>query len=276
MRTIRPGESARSGPPRFRLGSPWSSPDNMALSCSDTAGPTAPDPAPWAVAVPGGHLTEQARNAISRDHHCATWRLPLRRLGAAVAPAAGWPCTYRGQQRSAAHAGLALRFAAYRSLTTTPARFPSASLPTLECSCRHRECPTAAPRSSRPRRSGSWSTGPTRGTRCRPPCGSHCVPRRTRRGRPPEVKCHQTAALDTGVVLRELCDPSWDSPLARKKRRHCSTAAARIACSCCLPPLPGPPSTSSRPGSWRICRRRSPSCAAEALSLRSTTSRACG
>jgi len=65
------------------------------------AGPTALDPPSWAVAVPSADLTEQARNTISHDHHSATWRLPLRRLGAVVAPAAGWPCTYRRKQRSA-------------------------------------------------------------------------------------------------------------------------------------------------------------------------------
>jgi hypothetical protein len=64
------------------------------------AGLAASDPPPWAVAVPSALLTEQARNTISRDHHCATWRLPLRRLGAVVAPAAGWPCAYRRKQRS--------------------------------------------------------------------------------------------------------------------------------------------------------------------------------
>ena len=34
--TIRDAESARSGAPRVRPGPPWSSPANMALSCSDT------------------------------------------------------------------------------------------------------------------------------------------------------------------------------------------------------------------------------------------------
>ena len=41
---------------------------------------------------------------------------------------------------------------------------------------------TPAPRPSRPRRSCSWSTDPTRRTRCRPPCGPRCARRRTRRG----------------------------------------------------------------------------------------------
>jgi hypothetical protein len=50
------------------------------------AGTTALDRPPWAVAVSGAHLSEQARNTISRHHYNATWRMPLRRLGAVLAP----------------------------------------------------------------------------------------------------------------------------------------------------------------------------------------------
>jgi hypothetical protein len=89
-RTIRRAESARSGPPRVRPGPSWSSPADMALNCSDTGRTDRIcRPGPLPCRAPD----EQARNTISSDHHSATWRLPLRCLGAVVAPAAGWPGT---------------------------------------------------------------------------------------------------------------------------------------------------------------------------------------
>ena len=90
-RTIRDAESARSGPPRVRPGPPWSSPANRALSCSDTGRTGRAGSA--ALGCCGAERPFEGRNTISRDHHSATWRLPIRRLGAVAAPAAGWPGT---------------------------------------------------------------------------------------------------------------------------------------------------------------------------------------
>ena len=65
---------------------------------------------------------------------------------------------------------------------------------------------TPAPRPSRPRRSSSWSTDPTRGSRCRRPCGSRCVRRRSRRGTPRAATCRRTARR------RRRCRPARSPP----------------------------------------------------------------
>ena len=57
--------------------------------------------------------------------------------------------------------------------------------------------PAPAPRPSRPRRSGCSSSDPSRGTRCRPPCGPGCGRRRSRRGTAPAATGRRTAATST-------------------------------------------------------------------------------
>ena len=61
------------------------------------------------------------------------------------------------------------------------------------------ERPAPAPRSSRPRRAGRSSSDPSRGTRCRLPCGPGCVLRRTRRDTAPAATGRRTAATSTPV-----------------------------------------------------------------------------
>ena len=62
----------------------------------------------------------------------------------------------------------------------------------------------AAPRSSRPRRSGSSSSDPSPGSRCRPPCGPGCARRRSRRGTARAATRPSDSATSTPrVVLRE-------------------------------------------------------------------------
>jgi hypothetical protein len=81
---------------------------------------------------------------------------------------------------------------------------------------------------------------------------------------------HRRAACCTaGICFLRSLPATWrgpgpdmatssDSPLARKRPRHCSTVAARTICSCCSLPLArGPPSTSSRPGSSSAVSRGS-------------------
>ena len=94
-----------------------------------------------------------------------------------------------------------------------PYRPPSSSLadamtPTVAADAR-----TPAPRRpSRPRRSASWSSDPTRGTRCRPPFGSDCVLRRIRRGSPPVATGRRTARR------RRRCRPARSpSPHVRER-----------------------------------------------------------
>ena len=74
----------------------------------------------------------------------------------------------------------------------------------VDAAARRGGCPTPAPRPSRPRRSGRSSSDPTRGSRCRPPCGS--------RLRPPSHPTRYSARSDSPsdsststpvVVLRE-------------------------------------------------------------------------
>ena len=72
--------------------------------------------------------------------------------------------------------------------------------------------PTPAPRPSRPRRSASSSSDPTRGTRCRPPCGSGCVRRRTRRDTPPAATDRRTARR------RRRCRPARNPSLHVRDR----------------------------------------------------------
>ena len=79
--------------------------------------------------------------------------------------------------------------------------------------------PAAAPRSSRPRRSGCSSSDPSPGTRCRPPCGSGCVLRRTRRDTAPAATRRRTARR------RRRCRPARSpSPRIRSRSRTGSSA----------------------------------------------------
>ena len=93
----------------------------------------------------------------------------------------------------------------------------------------------AAPRPSRPRRSGCSSSDPTRGTRCPPPCGRRCVLRRSRR----DTAARSDSAVgqldvDAGVVLREARHLTSAMDRHRRARRpsrpgcaRCGSATAR-------------------------------------------------
>ena len=79
------------------------------------------------------------------------------------------------------------------SQTISPSRISYSTRPRRGCRARRGGCPAPAPRSSRPRRSGCSSSRPSRGSRCRPPCGPGCVRRRSRRGTAPAATRRRTA-----------------------------------------------------------------------------------
>jgi hypothetical protein len=85
-----------------------------------------------------------------------------------------------------------------------------------------------APRPARPRRSGGWSSDPTRGTRCRRPSGSDCVLRRTRRDIPPAARGRRKAGR------RRRCRPArYPSPRVRDRSAPPARRPNRPVCARC-------------------------------------------
>ena len=90
------------------------------------------------------------------------------------------------------------------------------------------DAPFAAPRPSRPRRSGCWSSDPIPGTRCRLPCGSGCVRHRTRRDIPPAATGRRTARR------QRRCRPARNpSPHVRDRSAPPARRPSRPGCARC-------------------------------------------